>query len=119
MAEESGHAEDIYEGQTQERFWDNASQVVFANIKRTFDEYQGVGLDQQRALNQITIQALQNAVETANMVAKQAVKHTSDIDAQKMRHADIAIENQWESGAEVSSDAILAALAAAVAEKLK
>lgn len=96
-----------YEGDTQERFWDNASQVLFSNIKRTYDEYQGVSLDHQRALNQITIQALQNAVETANLVGKQAVRHT-----------DIAIENQWESSAEVSGEAILAALAAAVAAKL-
>lgn len=34
--------------------------------------------------NKITTQALQNAVETANMVSKQAV-----------RHGDLAIDRQW------------------------
>jgi predicted transcriptional regulator len=74
----------------------------FNNQKRTYDEYQQVSLDMQRKLNDfhmkivsdaqqhdntrqtIANQALQNAVETANMVGKQAV-----------RHADIAIDHQW------------------------
>jgi hypothetical protein len=108
MAKDPDATKERFEGDTQERFWDNASQVLFANIKRTYDEYQGVSLDQQRAINQITIQALQNAVETANLVGKQSVRHT-----------DIAIENQWESSAEVSGEAVLAALAVAVANALK
>ena len=73
-----------------------------ANIKRTYDEYQQESLEtirQHRTLfdklltdaqqfdNQrqvIANQALQNAVETANMTGKQAV-----------RHSDIAIDQQW------------------------
>ena len=74
----------------------------FANIKRTYDEYQHESLesvrrnrsivdklvsDAQQFDNQrqvIANQALQNAVETANMVGKQAV-----------RHSDLAIDRQW------------------------
>jgi len=84
-----------YEGDTQERSWD-------ANVKRTYDEFQQESLEtvrQHRTLfdkiltdaqqfdNQrqvIANQALQNAVETANMTAKQAV-----------RHGDVAIDKQW------------------------
>jgi hypothetical protein len=59
----------------------------------------------------IANQALQNAVETANMVGKQAV-----------RHGDIAIDRQWNvdeqallvARSAVFQDAIAAAVAAAV-----
>lgn len=74
----------------------------FANIKRTYDEYQHESLesikrnrthvdkyitDAQQYDNQrqnIANQSLQNAVETANMIGKQGV-----------RHSDLAIDRQW------------------------
>ncbi|HUV52891.1 MAG TPA: hypothetical protein VMW64_07435 [Dehalococcoidia bacterium] len=106
----------------------------FANIKRTYDEYQDISLTQarqnqayvQKVLSDgqqydnqrqaIANQALQNAVETANMVGKQAV-----------RHSDIAIDRQWNvdevaqlvAKTPVFLDAIAAAVAAAVNEALK
>ena len=115
-----------YEGDTQERSWD-------ANVKRTYDEFQQESLqtiremrtifdkivtDAQQFDNQrqtIATQALQNAVETANIVSKQAVRHT-----------DLAIDRQWNidevshlaAGSVVSVDALLAALAAAVAAEI-
>ena len=102
----------------------------FANIKRTYDEFQQESLesirrnrsyidktlgDAQQFDNQrqvISNQALQNAVETANMVSKQAV-----------RHSDLAIDREWnvdEVAALVAKtpvflDALAAATAAAVA----
>ena len=76
--------------------------LLFANLKRTYDEFQQESLESIR-LNRTSIakilsdaqqfdnsrqnianQALQNAVETANMVSKQAV-----------RHSDLAIDRQW------------------------
>jgi hypothetical protein len=95
----------------------------FSNQKRTYDAYQQVDLkqisDAQQYENQrqvLATQALQNAVETANMVGKQA-----------LRHAELAIDRQW--NLEVSQaagegvvmrsvtidDASLKAIAAAVA----
>ncbi len=74
----------------------------FANIKRTYDEFQHESLESIRrnrtivdktlsdaqqhdnARQDVALQALQNAVETANMVGKQAV-----------RHSDVAIDRQW------------------------
>lgn len=106
---------------------------TMANMKRTYDEYQNASLESvkqnqsyvQKILSDaqsnfntqqnIATQALQNAVETANMVGKQAV-----------RHSDIAIDRQWNVD-EVASlvantstfkDAIAAAVAAAVNEAL-
>ena len=86
--------------------WKTNMKMLFdftlANMKRTYDEYQNESLtgvrenrsyvdkvlsdaQQNDNFKQSTAnQALQNAVETANMVSKQAV-----------RHADIAIDRQW------------------------
>ncbi len=65
--------------------------VTYANIKRTYDVYQDLdvqaarqSLIEQTRINQIASQALQNAVETANLVGKQAV-----------RHADVAADALW------------------------
>lgn len=74
----------------------------FANIKRTYDEFQQESLESIRGSRikidkmlsdaqqndntrqNIANQALQNAVETANLVGKQAVQHR-----------DVAIDRQW------------------------
>lgn len=74
----------------------------FANVKRMYDEYQDLSLESTRRKNShfdkqisdaqqfdnqrqvIANQALQNAVETANLTGKQAV-----------RHGDLAIDRQW------------------------
>lgn len=105
----------------------------FANVKRTYDEYQDIALTIARDLHThvtkvlsdaqqhdntkqtIAEQALQNAVETSNMVGKQAV-----------RHGDIAIDRQWnvdevstltaKSG--VQADAMIVLLVKAVKEAL-
>ena len=96
-----------FEGQNQtnqgeREFEVGKDEAWFANIKRTYDEYQQESLegiknnrilidkllsDAQQYDNQrqtIANQSLQNAVETANMISKQAV-----------RHSDIAIDRQW------------------------
>ena len=61
------------------------------NRKRTYDVYQDFDVQAVRQfhntaakLDNISIQALQNAVETANMVGKQAIKH-----------ADVAADALW------------------------
>lgn len=104
-----------------------------ANAKRTYDEFLQESLEtirQHRTLftkvltdaqqndnvrQNIANQALQNAVESANLTGKQAV-----------RHGDIAIDRQWNldevshlvAGSTVSVTAIIAALAKAVAEEM-
>ena len=74
----------------------------FANVKRTYDEYQDVGVKSARSqgkvadrigqnaathdqsVNNVSLQALQSAVTTQDMIAKQAV-----------RHGDVAIDGHW------------------------
>lgn len=121
-----------------DKSWEANLKALFdftlANMKRTYDEYQQAGLtgieqnqsyvqkilsDAQGHFNNnqgIATQALQNAVETANMIGKQAV-----------RHGDIAIDRQWNvdevaqlvSHTPIFKDAIAAAVAATVKEASK
>lgn len=105
----------------------------FANVKRTYDEFQNESLESTRrnrtivdkmvsdaqghdnARQNVALQALQNAVETANMVGKQAV-----------RHSDLAIDRQWNvdevaqlvAKTPIFMDAISAATAKAVSENI-
>ena len=80
-------------GNREREFEVGKDEAWFANIKRTFDEYQQVSLDHirqndayiQKVLSDaqadtvekrnIANQSLQTAVETANMISKQAVRH--------------------------------------------
>ena len=139
MAEPGEKAKGEREFETgMDESWKANMKMIFdftlANMKRTYDEYQNAGLtsihdnhayvqkilsDAQLHFNSqqaIATQALQNAVETANMVSKQAV-----------RHGDLAIDRQWNVDevaqlvAQTSTfkDAIAAAAAAAVTEAMK
>jgi hypothetical protein len=123
-----GHGHD-----TERGYEIGKDEAWFANVKRTYDEYQHESLETIRrdrdytskvlgdaqqndnTRQNIANQALQNAVETANMVGKQAV-----------RHGDVAIDRQWnvdevsaltaKSG--VEADAIIAAIVGKVVQEL-
>ena len=73
-------AEREFETGTDE-FFKSQSQVNALNAKRTYDEYQDLALTAARRgqgqadiLSNLATQALQNAVETANMVGKQNIQ---------------------------------------------
>jgi hypothetical protein len=94
----------------------------FANIKRTYDEYQHLSLtgsvrsqivfDQ---LNNVALQALQNAVETANLVGKNAADSANLCNKQAIAHRDVAINEEWEDDNEEMIQAIVARILAAMA----
>lgn len=107
---------------------------TFANMKRTYDEYQQVSLEgiknqqkyQEKVLSDaqqfdnarqnIANQSLQNAVENANFLAKAA-----------LRHQDLAVDRQWNVDevaqlvAQTSTfkDAIAAEVASKIADIVK
>ena len=105
----------------------------FGNIKRTYDEYQHESLEGIRngrayitkvlhdaeqhdnVRQNIANQALQNAVETANLVGKQAVAHR-DIAIDRIWNVDEVSTLTAKSG--VQADTIQAIVAAAVAAAL-
>jgi len=75
-----------------------------ANVKRTYEEYQDISLTSARRsqdnydkVQGVALQALQNAVETANMVGKAAV-----------RQQDIATDNQWNPVQQGAGDTLTA-----------
>lgn len=78
-----------------DEFFKAGSENMYNNMKRTYDEYQGVQLDQTRALNNIAIQALQNAVSVAQKVANNSAETDNMVAKQAVRHSDIAIDRQW------------------------
>lgn len=91
-----------------------------SNLKRTYDVYQTADMDAlHRARNwsdkydALCFQAMQNAVETANMVGKQAVKH-GDLSADRMWNIDEVSDLSAKSG--VQADTIVAAMIKAVAD---
>ena len=69
----------------EERMYDiGTSEAWQANMKRMFDEYMDAGIESVRRSRLQFDQLTQNAIENANMTAKQAI-----------RHAEIAIAKQW------------------------
>jgi hypothetical protein len=89
--------------------------LMAANKKRTADQLQSVDLSsltgdrgRRDTLDNLVTQALQNAIETANMVSKQAV-----------RHADIAIDRQWNVNETDNMSAVVAAVMAEMAKQNK
>jgi hypothetical protein len=82
-----------------DEFFKAHSELTAANTKRTYDAYQDLDLLIARRsqlqfdqIQNVALQALQNSVETANMVAKQAI-----------RHADVAADALWTDLCEVAS----------------
>ena len=87
------------------------------NMKRMYDEYQHESLETIRQARLLSNQTIQNSITTADMTAKQAV-----------RHADLAIDRQWnvdEQGytaqkilAAIQDPTIIAAMVTAVSEAM-
>lgn len=110
--QEGTKAEREFETGTDE-FFKHQSQTNAANVKRTYDAYQHPNLEhvennqrlfeqsaanlqqQLAALNNITTQALQNAVENANLASKQTIRTVEEISGQTRRHVDLAGDSFW------------------------
>ena len=71
----------------QKLTYDNFLEILAAQARRGQTHYDTLMVGEREhsaELKRVSLQALQNSVETANMVGKQAVRHT-----------DIAIDRQW------------------------
>lgn len=134
--------EDIGGGERVTKENADNSQILFANNKRTFDEYQNVSLESiarnrsyidkiladsheySMQKHNIANQALQNAVETANMVGKRAVTHfdvatdrTWNVDEQGYTVAEILRDNTFKDGIAAAVAMVLAQTAEANKKK--
>lgn len=119
--------------QKERSFEIGKDEAWFANVKRTYDEFQQESLetirhmrthfdkmvsDAQQYDNQrqvIANQALQNAVETANMVGKQNVRHV-DIATDRTWNVD---EQGWTVDQILKNETFTSAVAAAVAKAVQ
>ncbi len=122
---ESGMDESFKQASTaQAGYTSENERLLFANMKRTYDEYQHESLesikrnrtivdklisDAQQFDNQrqaIANQSLQNAVETANMVGKNAVVNIDSLQKQHTAHRDVATDNLWNPVQQGAGDAV-------------
>ena len=76
-----------------------------ANLKRTYDEMQQENLETMRQcrvqmanIQALVTQSMQNAIETANLCAKQTLTNNDLITKQCIRHNDVAIDCTWDPG---------------------
>lgn len=79
--------------------------MIPLNAKRTYDEYQNESLEtfklvrkQMNDVHNLTVQTMQNAIENANLAAKQFLTNADLITKQCVRHADVAIDCTWDPG---------------------
>jgi len=120
--------------------YDTTLDLLSTTARRSQDHYDAIvtGEREHRAeLERVSLQALQNAVETANMVSKQVIRHqenaieTANLRGKDaVRHSQIATDQQWNLepseaagenlvlNSQTSIDAISAAIAAAVTKAL-
>lgn len=98
-------------------------ELMEANKKRTYDEYQGVSLDQQRAINAHVVSVLEDTHNLCHQVSQNAIESANLASKQALAHRDIAIDRQWnvDEVAELvaKTPIFLDAIAAQVAESLK
>ena len=98
------------------------SELDYINAKRTYDEYQDLGLNVARDIHGLTMQVMQNGINAANLVTNNAVDSANLESKQAIAHRDIAIDRQWnvdEVAQLVAKTAVtLDAMAAAVAGKV-
>jgi hypothetical protein len=76
--------------------------ILFSNDKKTYDLILNADLHSinrrdthANELDKISIQALQNAVETANIIGKNTVETSNMTGKQAHRHSDLAMDRQW------------------------
>jgi hypothetical protein len=96
----------------------NESGIIFANQKRTADAYQNQELADAKSKDAIGLQALQNAITTADMMAKRTISGFEFADNKKwnINETDFIASNTLRSA--VPQDAIAAMVVKAVNDAL-
>jgi hypothetical protein len=94
------------------------SEISYLNAKRTYDTYQNQDLADAKSKDAVALQALQNAVENANMLAKRTISGFEFADNKKwnINETDFIASNTLRSA--VPQDAIAAMVAKAVSDAL-
>jgi hypothetical protein len=77
-----------------DEFFKAASANMYNNMKLTYDQT----LNHCVGLNNIALQALQNAVTVANKCAMNSAETDNMIAKQAVAHRDIAVDSTWDPG---------------------
>lgn len=81
-----------------DEFYKTGSMAWFANVKRTYDEFQDLSVRTARDVHNITLQVMQNAVTLAHRVNMQGAFHDHLASLQAIAHRDVAIDATWVPG---------------------
>jgi len=103
MAENAGPAPATFPAdEATQELWDANKKLIFADemdaIRRSrqmFDTQVSRSADFASQMQQLAIQAMQNAIETANLVGKNSLGENNLANKQAVAHRDIAIAQQW------------------------
>jgi hypothetical protein len=89
----------------QKLTYDQTLEILSTQARRSqghYDALVGGEREHRSELQRVSLQALQNAVETANMISKQAIRHqentieTANLRGKDaVRHSQIATDRQW------------------------
>lgn len=99
----------------EREFETGKDEAWFANVKRSYDEYQDVSLTHARNLNTVALQAIQNAVESQNMLSKRTI---SGFEVAQDRTWNVDEVSTLTAKSGVQADAFVDLLAAVLAEKI-
>ncbi|MCC6366834.1 MAG: hypothetical protein IT165_25210 [Bryobacterales bacterium] len=109
-----------------DEFFKSHSELTAANAKRTYDEYQHAGLEHIRnnqrlfdqaasnlqtqlaSINNITTQHLQNAVAAAHQINQNAIETANMTAKQAVKHADVAADAMWNPVQQGTADTLTA-----------
>lgn len=71
------------------------SEAWFGNIKRTYDAYQSQDMRLSEKMDGIFAQHVQNAVAASDLALKNAVDTANLVNKQAVAHRDVAIDRVW------------------------
>lgn len=109
-----------------DEFYKAHSALTAINAKRTYDEYQHAGLEHVRnnqrlfdqaaanlqtqlaSINNITTQHLQNAVAAAHQINQNAIETANMTAKQAVKHADVAADAMWNPVQQGTADTLTA-----------
>jgi hypothetical protein len=109
-----------------DEFFKSHSELTATNAKRTYDEYQHAGLEHIRnnqrlfdqaasnlqtqlaSINNITTQHLQNAVAAAHQINQNAIETANMTAKQAVKHADVAADAMWNPVQQGTADTLTA-----------
>ena len=81
-----------------DEFYKTGSMAWFANVKRTYDEFQDLSVRTARDVHNLTLQVMQNAIAAAKRQVNNGIFVDHLANLQAIAHRDVAIDSTWVPG---------------------